>query len=90
MKKFKPLHKDVLVKVTDLTEKKTDSGIFMVETKSVLSRPTSGVVDSLSDKITAIKVGDTVHWDKSSGIDLEFDDGKYCLLRYSAIIGVSE
>ena len=88
MDQFTPLHKDIIVKVEIPLEPKTESGIFLVEQKSVLKRPTEGIVVAKSDKVTEIEIGDKVFWNITSGIDLDFNGEKHVLLQKKAVMGI--
>lgn len=85
---FIPLDEFLLVKPKELeTEVKSDFGIVIEQKRSTLDRPTSGTVISVGCKIEDIKENDYVLWPQTDGIDIEFSDGKFILLRYKSLIG---
>jgi co-chaperonin GroES (HSP10) len=86
---FKPKNEYLLVKPTDLvTEVVTESGLVIsLKPQSSLERPTSGTVISVGSDIKDIEESDFVLWPMTDGLDLEFLDGQYVLLRYKSIIG---
>lgn len=85
---FQPKNDYILVKPQALpTEIQTPSGIYLdVSPTRVTQRPTGGIVIcSGSDK--DIKEDMYVLWPETDGIDIEFNDGNFVLLRYTSIIG---
>lgn len=86
---FQPRNEYVLVKPQSLAkEKKTESGlVYSMGPKSSLERPTSGEVISVGADIEDLPVGAFVIWPGTDGLDLEFEDGEFMLLRYKSIIG---
>lgn len=88
---FQPKNEYILVKPVELErgEKKTESGIVIAiqQNTSTLIRPTSGSVIAVGKDIDDIKEGDFILWPGTDGLDLEFTDGAYMLLRYKSVIG---
>jgi co-chaperonin GroES (HSP10) len=88
---FQPKNEYILVKPQELDkgEKKTESGLIIAiqQNTSALDRPTSGVVVSVGSDIEDIKEGDFILWPDTDGLDLEFIDGPFMLLRYKSVIG---
>ena len=89
---FQPKNEYILVKPEELkkpTEKITDSGIVLaIQPKvSSLTRPTSGPVIAVGKDISDIKEGDFILWPGTDGLDIEFIDGVFTLLRYKSVIG---
>lgn len=85
---FVPLSEFLSVKPKELeTEIKSDSGIILEQNRSCLDRPGSGEVLAVGKDITDIKPGDYVVFPNTQGIDVEFSDGKFLLLRYKDLIG---
>lgn len=86
---FQPKNEYVLVKPAEQqTEKTTESGLVIsVAPKSVLDRPSSGTVISVGSDIEDIAENDFVLWPSTDGLDLEFTDGDFMLIRYKSIIG---
>lgn len=86
---FQPKNEYLLVKPEDLEkEEKSSSGIVLsTGPKSSLIRPTLGTVISVGSDIEDIKEQATVVWPETDGLDLEFNDGNYILIRYRSIVG---
>lgn len=85
---FIPLDEFLLVRPKELEKvEKSEFGIIIAQNRSLLDRPVSGTVISVGCKITDIKPGDYVLWPQTDGIDIEFEDGKFMLLRYKSLIG---
>lgn len=86
---FQPKNEYVLVKPEVLAEKKTDGGIVIpvANKTSVNDRPSSGTVISLGSDIEDIVENDFVMWPNTDGLDLEFIDGDFMLIRYKSVIG---
>ena len=88
---FQPKNEYILVKPEALKsqEKVTDSGIVLaIQPKvSSLTRPTSGPVVAIGKDIEDIKEGDFILWPGTDGLDIEFIDGIFTLLRYKSVIG---
>jgi co-chaperonin GroES (HSP10) len=86
---FQPKNEYILVKPQELDkgEKKTESGLIIAiqQNTSALDRPTSGVVVSVGSDIEDIKEGDFILWPDTDGLDLEFIDGPFMLLRYKSV-----
>lgn len=89
---FQPKNDFLLVKTDKLIQEKiSDGGIIMPQKHdSVLDRPTVGKVIALGKDIEDITVGQTVLWPHTDGINFEFNDGEYLLLRYKSIIGMKK
>lgn len=89
---FQPRTEYVLIKPIPLeSEKVTDGGIVIpAKNDSVNDRPTSGEVLSVGCDILDIQDGDVVIWPGTDGLDLEFTDGVFILLRYKSIIGTQK
>jgi len=87
---FKPKADSVLVKVDKrIDEKTTESGIIIplnIDTSSI-DRETSGFVVSVGDDVVGYDVGTFVLWPETDGLDLDFLDGEFLLLRAESIIG---
>ena len=89
---FKPKNEYLLVKpAARPTESTTESGLVIaLRPQTSVDRPTSGVVLSVGSDITDIKENDFVLWPNTDGLDIEFTDGIFILLRYKSIIGSSK
>jgi co-chaperonin GroES (HSP10) len=89
---FQPKNEYILVKPEEIkqqTEKTLASGLILaIQPKStLLTRPTSGPVVAVGSDIEDIKEGDFILWPGTDGLDLEFIDGIFTLLRYKSVIG---
>ena len=88
---FQPRNEYVLVKPVELEtgEKKTESGLIIAisQNQSALDRPSTGEVVAVGSDIEDIKEGNFVLWPETDGIDLEFNDGTFMLLRQASVIG---
>ena len=88
---FEPKNQYVLVKPEALQrgEIKAESGVIIAikQNTSSLDRPTSGTVIASGEDIEDIVDGDYVVWPGTDGLDIEFNDGTFMLLRYKSIIG---
>ena len=87
---FQPKNEYVLIKPEELDkEETTETGLVLISNAntSIVDRPTSGTVVSVGNDIEDIKVGMFILWPGTDGLDLEFDDGVFLLLRYKSIIG---
>ena len=69
-------------------EEVSQSGIVIgIRKESVIDRPSFGTIIALGSAVTEVNVGDVIFWPTADGIDLEFDDGLFLLLRKGSIIG---
>jgi chaperonin GroES len=88
---FQPKNEYILVKPEAVThgEKTSDFGIVIAIAAQATSteRPTSGTVIAVGSDINDIKDGDFILWPNTDGLDIEFDDGDFILLRYKSVIG---
>ena len=87
---FIPKSEFLLVEPKELKKEETTSGglIISVQSQGVVGdRPTSGVIIEAGDCIEGYEVGDTIIWPAQDGIDLEFDDGEFLLIRDKSILG---
>jgi co-chaperonin GroES (HSP10) len=88
---FQPKNNYVLVNPVELEkgEKTTESGLIIAiaQNQSTLDRPTSGTVIAVGNDIEDLKEDMFIMWPMTDGIDLEFTDGIFMLLRYESIIG---
>ena len=87
---FQPTKGLVLIKAIELKkEEVTNSGLIIsIRKESVIERPTAGEVISIGDECKNASIGTVVFWDMNSGLDLEFDDGQYILIRDETIVGL--
>ncbi len=79
----------ILVKPASAVEKTTAGGIIVPLTKkrNTFDRATSGVAIAVGEEVENIKTGNYVIWPSTDGLDLEFDDGEFILVRQASIIG---
>jgi len=89
---FQPRNEYMLIQAEapDFGEKKTEGGIIIPAQQQVSindSRPSSGTVVSVGKDIDDIAVGDFVLWPNTDGLDLEFLDGPFILMRNQSVIG---
>lgn len=87
---FKIIHElDVLVECEFKDENKSESGLFLGKTSKISERPKQGKVLQIGSDVKNIKIGDTVVFTATVGIDLELKDNKwYILLNTDKILGV--
>lgn len=89
---FEPRNGLVLIKPEELDkgEKTTETGLILAtkQNQSIVDRPSTGyVVAAGHPKESVIKVGEFVIWPDTDGLDLEFDDGDFLLIKADSIIG---
>lgn len=89
---FQPKADFVLVKAKalDTGEKTLESGLIIKIERSSMERPTLGEVIEIGEKVEDIKVGTLVMWPQTDGLDIQFEDGDFVLLRYESIIGMKK
>lgn len=92
--KFKPLRDRVLVKYSEEAEK-TAGGLYIPD--SAKEKPQKGEIVAVgAGKITddgklqavAVKIGDTVLFDKYSGSKVTIDDVEYLIIKEEDILGI--
>lgn len=86
---FQPMKETLLVQPVEMpTEKITESGLVIaLKPVSVVDVSTLGKVIALGSDINDLAEGNDVLWPNTDGIEFEFIDGKFRLLRYASIIG---
>jgi len=86
---FQCIHDYVLVKPEkEPSETISEGGIVMLTgKKSAIDRPTSGVIISFGLEAKECRLGLFVAWPSTDGIDIEFNDGEFVLLREKSILG---
>ena len=86
---IKPLADRVLVKPAP-AEEKTAGGIIIPDTAK--EKPLQGEVlatgNGTKDEEMVLKAGDKVLYGKYSGTEVEFDGGKYLIMRQSDVLAV--
>lgn len=85
---FEPRGKLMLIKPGELkSEEVSESGLVIsIRKESVIDRPSFGEVVAVGNE-AEYKIGDKLFWPQTDGIDFEFDDGNYVLIRNESIIG---
>lgn len=88
---FQPTEGLVLTKPIELKKEETTmSGLVIsIKQESIVVRPSHGKVIAVGDNCKA-EIGKVVFWPMSDGLDLEFDDGQFLLVRDKAIIGIKK
>lgn len=86
--KFEPRGKLMLVKPGELkAEEVSESGLVIsIRKESVIDRPSFGKVVAVGNE-AEYNVGDSLFWPMTDGIDFEFDDGNFVLIRNESVIG---
>ena len=89
---FQPTDGLVLIKAIQLKKEETSSSgiILSIRKESVVERPTAGEVIAIGTECTNAKIGTVVFWDMSSGLDIEFNDGEFILIRDKTIVGTKK
>lgn len=89
---FVPTKGLALIKAVQLKKEETSSSgiIISIRKESVIERPTAGEVISVGDECKNTEVGKIVFWDMISGLDLEFDDGEFILIRDETVVGTKK
>ena len=89
---FVPTEGLALIKAVQLKQEETSvSGIILsIRKESVIERPTAGEVISVGKDCLNAEVGKIVFWDMQSGLDIEFDDGEFILIRDKTIVGTKK
>jgi co-chaperonin GroES (HSP10) len=83
--KFRPRGKSVLVQPSPANNI-SHGGIFLVRESQMESRPTFGKVVRVGEKVDSVSVGEEVYWTLADGMDFEFTDGKFILLREASLL----
>jgi co-chaperonin GroES (HSP10) len=63
---------------------KQESELFLAETK--LPPATQGIVKSVSEEVTSLKVGDVIQFNPNAGVPLLMVDNAYLLMRVGDVI----
>lgn len=89
---FQPTEGLVLVRPIQLKKEEVSaSGIITeIRKESVIERPTYGEVLAIGSECINAKIGETVFWDMTSGLDLQFEDEQLILIRDNTIIGIKK
>ena len=85
---FQPLPEYLLVEPETLEkEEKTQSGIVIGIQRSVVDRPSCGKIIKAGTNDLGLEKNDYIVWPSTDGIDAEFTDGKFLLLKVKSVIG---
>ena len=85
---FQPLPDYLLVKPEELDkEEKSQSGIVIGIQRSVVDRPSCGKIIKAGPNDLDLYEDDYIIWPSTDGIDAEFTDGKFLLLKVKSVIG---
>lgn len=85
---FQPLPEYLLVEPETLEkEEKTQSGIVIGIQRSVVDRPSCGKIIKAGTNDLGLEENDYIVWPSTDGIDAEFADGKFLLLKVKSVIG---
>lgn len=89
---FQPTEGLVLIKAIQLKKEETSSSgiVLSIRKESVVERPTAGEVITIGADCVNAKIGSIVFWDMTSGLDIEFDDGEFILIRDKTIVGTKK
>lgn len=87
---FVPKGSYILAKAEELEKEEESAGGIVIPkyNRSSMERPTSGTVVEVGPEVEDIKPTNFILWPMTDGIDLEFDDGEFILLRYESVIGL--
>ena len=90
MKKVYPLEDKILVKVIEIEQLTTASGIVLPESVAK-EKPTLGSVQAIGDsEIIKVKVGDNVMFNKFSGTEFKLGGDDHLILSASDILAKVE
>lgn len=89
---FQPSPELMLIKPEGFKKEEVSaSGIVIgIRKESVIDRPSFGTIIAIGNAVNeavGVNEGDVIFWPTADGIDLEFDDGLFLLLRSGSIIG---
>ena len=85
---FQPLPEYLLVEPETLEkEEKTQAGIVIGIQRSVVDRPSCGKIIKAGTNDLGLEENDYIVWPSTDGIDAEFTDGKFLLLKVKSVIG---
>lgn len=89
---FIPTEGLALIKAIELKKEETSSSgiILSIRKESVVERPTAGEVISIGKDCLNAGIGKIVFWDMQAGLDLEFNDGMFILIRDKTIVGTKK
>ena len=85
---FNILRNYILVKPKELNRGELKDGeiiIAMDQNESINDRPTTGIVLSVGPEVEEITKDYTVLWVEQDGLEIEFSDGVYLLLKETSI-----
>ena len=89
---FVPTQEFILVKPQEEPKEQiTETGIILTGStanKSILNVPTYGTVIDCGPDVEQIQKGDNVFWPQTDGLEFEFKDGEFKLIRQKSVIGI--
>lgn len=86
---FIPSEELILIKQQEIKKEETSTSGIVISLKkeSITNRPGSGEVISIGHAVKNIQEKDFVFFPNTDGIDIEFDDGEFMLIREKSVIG---
>lgn len=86
---FQPSSELILVKPEALKKEETTASglVIAIKKETVVERPAFGKVIAVGTDVKNISEEEIIFWPSTDGIDLEFDDGEFLLLRDKSVIG---
>lgn len=73
----------------DTGEVTSNTGVILdiEQNNSIIHRPTTGVVITIGPDTKTVAIGDTLIWVEQDGMEMEFKDGVFLILRENSILG---
>lgn len=91
VEEFNVLQDFVIVKPIALDRGEVTSGTGLIldieQNESIIDRPTTGVVITTGPDTKTVKIGDTLIWVEQDGMEMEFQNGVFLILRENSILG---
>lgn len=89
---FQPTEGLALIKTVQLKKEEVSASglVISIRKESVVERSTAGEVIAVGAECKNAEIGKTVFWDMQSGLDLEFNDGQFILIRDVTIVGTKK
>jgi len=88
---FNVLQNFILVEQVELEtgELKSDSGLVLAteQNTSVVDRPTTGTVLKVGPQVENVPVNSEVLWPEQDGLEIQFKNGIFMLLKETSILG---
>ena len=89
-KEFKVLQNFVVAKPVPLETGEVLEGGVIIDTEqnnSIINRPTTGTVITVGPEVKSVSIGDTVIWVEQDGMEMQFSDGEFLILKETSILG---